>query len=94
MRVVEQYGMFTDAGDKMVDRIVRAALQLGQEQAATNADVWGFAYRELEKLQTSLEFSEATDTVVREEVFSALWDNLPGFNLTEEEYWFFVEETA
>lgn len=90
MRVVEQYGMFTAEGDALVDRVVRAGLKLAQDCAASNAEVWAFTKRELAKLATTLQFAEATDTVVREEVFSALWDNLPGFNLTEEEYWYEV----
>jgi hypothetical protein len=79
--------MFSDTGDFMVDRVVRAGLQLGEERAASNAEIWAFTKRELAKLATSLEFAEAEDTVVREEVFDALWNSLPGFNLTEEEYW-------
>ena len=90
MRVIEQYGMFSEAGDYMVDRIVRAGLKLGQECAASNAEIWAFTKRELAKLATSLEFAEAEDTVVREEVFGALWNTLPGFNLSEEEYWYEV----
>jgi len=87
MRVVEQYGMFTDAGDYMVDRVVRAGLKLAQFNAASNAEIWGFVKRECAKLAATEQFAEATDTVVREEVFTALWYTLPGFNLTEEEYW-------
>ena len=87
MRVVESYGMFTDTGDYMVDRVVRAGLKLAQEQAASNADVWLFVKRECAKLAATEQFPEATDTVVREECFDALWNCLPGFNVTEEEYW-------
>jgi len=86
MRVVEQYGMFSPEGDALVDRIVRAGLQLAQFDIADNATVWAFTKRELAKLSQSEDFQEATDTVVREEVFGALWNTLPGFNLTEEEY--------
>ena len=87
MRVVEQYGMFSPEGDALVDRIVRAALQLAQFDIADNATVWTFTKRELAKLSQSEQFAEATDTVVREECFSALWNCLPGFTVTEEEYW-------
>ena len=87
MRVVEQYGMFSPEGDYMVDRVVRAGLQLAQFNAASNAEVWAFTKRELAKLSTVLQFAEAEDTVVREEVFDAYWNSLPGFNLTEDEYW-------
>lgn len=87
IRVVEQYGMFTDAGDALVDRIVRAGLLLAQKNSASNADVWAFVKRELAKLAVTDNYQEATDTVVREECFDALWNCLPGFNLTEEEYW-------
>ena len=86
MRVVEQYGMFTPEGDYMVDRVVRAGLKLAQLDAASNAETWQFVQRELAKLATNEDFAEATDTVVREEVFSAFWDNLPGFNVSEEVY--------
>ena len=87
MRVIEQYGMFTAEGDALVDRIVRAGLKLGQECAATNAEVWLFIKRELYKLAATEDYAEATDTVVREEVFGAVWDNLPGFNVSEEVYY-------
>ena len=87
MRVVESYGMFTPEGDYMIDRIVRAALQLAQFDCADNATVWAFTKRECAKLAATEQFGEATDTVVREECFDALWNCLPGFNLTEEEYW-------
>jgi len=90
MRVVEQYGMFSAEGDYMVDRIVRAGLKLGQECAASNAEIWAFTKRELAKLATSLSYAEAEDTVVREEVFDAYWNCLPGFTLTENEYWYEV----
>ena len=90
MRVVEQYGMFTEAGDTLVDRIVRAGLELGQRDAASNAEIWQFVYRGLQKLSAAEDFGEATDTVVREEVFGALFNALPGFNLTEDEYWYYV----
>ena len=90
MRVIEQYGMFTEAGDYMVDRIVQAGLKLAQLNAASNAEVWAFIKRECAKLAATEDFAEATDTVVREEVFGALWNTLPGFNLTEEEYWYEV----
>ena len=87
MRVIEQYGMFTAEGDALVDRIVRAGLKLGQMDAASNADIWKFVQRELRKLAATEDFAEATDTVVREEVFTALWDNLPGFTVSEEVYY-------
>ena len=86
MRVVEQYGMFTESGDYMVDRAVRAGLKLAQLDAASNAETWQFVQRELAKLATTEDFAEATDTVVREEVFDALWNTLPGFNVSEEVY--------
>ena len=90
MRVVEQYGMFTDNGDFMVDRVVRAGLELGQRDAASNAEIWQFVYSNLQRLAATEDFAEATDTVVREEVFGALFNALPGFNLTEDEYFYYV----
>ena len=88
MRVVEQYGMFTDTGDYMIDRIVRAGIQMCHaDTPARNAEIWGFVKRECAKLATSEQFAEATDTVVREECFTALFNCIPGFVLSEEEYW-------
>lgn len=67
----QTYGMFTDKGNYMVGRIVDAANEMlvldGDELNA-----WRFAYRELQKLATSEEFGEATDTEVREQVYAAI----------------------
>ena len=58
------YGMFTEAGDILVDGIVEAA-------KATNAP-WPSVYNQLLKLGKTKEFEEATDTMVRDLVFDAI----------------------
>ena len=90
MKSADRFGMYTPEGDALVDRIVKAGIKLGQERAASNADIWGFVYRELDKLSCAEGFEEATDTVVREAAYGTLFDQLPGFTLTEDEYWFFA----
>jgi|TARA_R110000803_G_scaffold117731_1_gene186216 hypothetical protein len=64
------FGMFTDKGNFMVNRIVAAGERLAAEDGAENA--WRFAERELRKLATADEFGEATDTDVRDQVHGAV----------------------
>ena len=67
----ETFGMFTAEGNYMVGRIVEAALALIKlDDDERNA--WQFAYRELQKLGQADEFGEATDTAVREVVYTKL----------------------
>ena len=65
------YGMFTPEGNMMVARIVDAGKKL-VELDGDKLNAWQFAYRELQQLGYSDEFGEATDTDVREQVYSAI----------------------
>jgi|TARA_Y100000296_G_scaffold62886_1_gene73130 hypothetical protein len=58
------YGMFTEAGDILVDGIVDVA-------KGTDAS-WPWTYEKLEMLGKTKGFEEATDTMVRELVFDAI----------------------
>lgn len=60
------YAMFTDFGNDAVDAIVREARLLRYD--------WPQVYNELENLakRFPIDFGEATDTAVRECVYSAL----------------------
>lgn len=58
------YGMFSDFGNDAVDAIVRRAKILNVSWTAVENDLYTLAERE--------EFAEATDTVVRENVYVAL----------------------
>jgi len=58
------YSMFTEEGDILVDGIVEVA-------KGTNAD-WPWVYDKLIKLGETEKFGEATDTMVRENVFDAI----------------------
>ena len=65
---VQDYAMFTELGNAAVHAIVVAA-------KANNLN-WAQVYRALYQLSEQKEFSEATDTMVREYVYSALgYDN-------------------
>ena len=58
------YGMYTDAGNQAVHAIVEHALK--------NKQAWLTVYQELCRLAEVQAFSEATDTMVREYVYSAV----------------------
>ena len=58
------YGMYTDAGNQAVHAIV--------EHARKNQQAWLTVYQELCRLAEVKAFSEATDTMVREYVYSAI----------------------
>lgn len=58
------YGMYTDAGNQAVHAIVEHALK--------NNQAWLTVYQELCRLAEVKVFSEATDTMVREYVYSAV----------------------
>jgi hypothetical protein len=68
----KQFGMFTEEGNYMVNRIAEAGVKLAAADGTDSA--WAFAYRELEKLACSEQFEEATDTEVREQ----LWTEVVG----------------
>jgi len=61
------YGMFTDEGNALVERIAQAGMKLAETDGERAG--WTFAYRELLKLAHAEGFGEATDTVVRRAVY-------------------------
>jgi hypothetical protein len=67
---VTNYDMFTDEGNYMVGRIVEAGRKL--RMSDTDEQVWAWTQHELRKLATADEFGEATDTAVRERVYTKL----------------------
>ena len=62
--MVKDYGMFTEAGNTMVDQIVK-----GAQYKNLN---WRDVYSLLLTISQMKGYEEAMDTVVREEVYSAL----------------------
>ena len=65
---VPDYAMYTELGNAAVHAIVVAA--------RANDLTWAQVYRALHQLSEQKEFAEATDTMVREYVYSALgYDN-------------------
>jgi hypothetical protein len=63
--VVPEFGMFTEAGDYEVYRIVDLAKRANL--------TWNQVKGLLEQLATELGYEEATDTVVREQVWEYLF---------------------
>ena len=64
IKITQSYGMFSDRGNFHVEQIVNLALLLNSTWSEVNSD--------LEQLAKDPEFEEATDTAVREAVYSAL----------------------
>jgi hypothetical protein len=62
--VVPEFGMFTEAGDREVYRIVDLARRAGL--------TWWQVSGLLQQLSLEADFAEATDTVVRERVWEEL----------------------
>jgi len=62
------YAMFTNEGNQLIHRIVLA----GQALAKFDDNVWEWAEHELNKLSHAPGYEEATDTAVREAVYSAV----------------------
>lgn len=77
--LIKRYGMFTTNGNKMVGRIAEAGKKLAAEDGC-GKNAWAFAYRELQKLSYAKGFEEATDTDVREQVFSYVTEDYPTSN--------------
>ena len=77
--LIKRYGMFTTNGNKMVGRIADAGKKLAAEDGC-GKNAWAFAYRELQKLSYAKDFEEATDTDVREQVFSYVTADFPTSN--------------
>lgn len=71
---VPDYGMFTELGNAAVHAIVTAA--------KANNMTWAETYRALHALSERKEFSEATDTAVREVVYDSL-----KFHTKDQSFW-------
>lgn len=63
---VTDFGMFTDAGNEAVQAIVEGAI--------SNDLTWDEVYDCLISLSNRAGFEEATDTVVRENVYAAIFE--------------------
>jgi len=61
------FGMFTEEGNTLVERIAQAGIKLAETDGERAG--WTFAHRELHKLASAEGFEEATDTMVREAVY-------------------------
>ena len=66
MSEVADFGMFTDAGNAAVQAIVEGAI--------SNDLTWDEVYDCLISLSNRAGFEEATDTVVRENVYAAIFE--------------------
>ena len=61
---LHEYGMFTDSGERMVEEFVAFANKWQLHDQSINKILWAIAENEI--------YAEASDTVVRENVFNAL----------------------
>lgn len=61
---LHEYGMFTDSGERMVEEFVAFANKFQLNDQSINKILWAIAENEV--------YAEASDTVVRENVFNAL----------------------
>ena len=66
MDEVADFGMFTDAGNAAVQAIVEGSISAGLS--------WDEVYDCLVRLSNREGFEEATDTVVRENVYAAIFE--------------------
>jgi len=89
---MKTYGMFTDAGNELIHTIVESAIKLKRTFGDEDAHVWQWTYTALNKLSYGEGFEEATDTEVRESVYSALEDAIEGWSISDDEYWFYVNK--
>ena len=80
------YGMFTDEGNALVERIVLAGAKLHNEMGDPILRAWQFVYANLRKLSYAEGYGEAVDTAVREIAAGEL-ERLTGKTLTADEYW-------
>jgi uncharacterized damage-inducible protein DinB len=67
MIATQHYGMFTDAGNSVVDSIV--------EMARKHQLSWQTVYDMLEAISLEEAYEEARDTAVREAVYETLFGN-------------------
>lgn len=72
--LVKDYGMFTTEGNKRVATIVK--------RAQAKRWTWAETYRALRELSNKQQYGEATDTEVREMVYSAI-----GAEQRNESFW-------
>ena len=61
---MNEYGMFTDQGDALIDDLVILANKYQLHDRSINAMLWAISENET--------FAEASDTVVRDTVFATL----------------------
>ena len=73
------FGMFSAEGNYMVARIAEAGKRLAAEDGA-GKNAWAFAHRELDKLSFAKDFGEATESVVREQVYDYVTAGHPTSN--------------
>ena len=66
--MTNEYGMFTPAGNREVQKIVQTV----QDSKLKNNKAWSLAFNELDILSQREGFTEAMDTEVRERVYRAL----------------------
>ena len=62
--MVKEYGMFTDAGESMINEFVTFANKHQLSDGVVNKILWAISEDEV--------FAEASDTAVREQVFASL----------------------
>tara|TARA_B100001287_G_scaffold97938_1_gene82371 strand:- start:3740 stop:3952 length:213 start_codon:yes stop_codon:yes gene_type:complete len=67
---MREYGMFSKSGDLLVGNIVEQALAMKESEGVER--VWDWCLSKLEVIASAKEFEEATDTAVREAVYSAV----------------------
>ena len=69
---MSNFAMFTEEGNQLVARIADAARELASVDGPQNPteQAWVWTLRELEKLSCAEGYEEATDTAVREAVYS------------------------
>ena len=82
------YGMFTQEGNELVERIVVAGAGLHNNLGDSIGQAWQFVYANLRKLSYAEGYGEATDTEVRE-ICAGELERLTGKTLTSDEYWAF-----
>ena len=85
-------GMFSQQGNQLVWSIFQDTAQLKLAEKFTNNDqIWRYAYSRLELLSREQGFREASDTVVREQLWNHLCDTLVIDDWLHVNYWFYVD---
>jgi hypothetical protein len=83
-----EMGMFTSEGNSKVSAVVTRVQGLG----LTNDSAWKYAYTELDALSELEGTEEATDTEVREAMFTELQKRGIITEPNEVDYWFYVND--